>query len=101
MSNSIDRSFVVPARFIFVIWAVFSVEFFLQVDFGVFGIYPRTLSGLIGILTAPLIHGNLGHIISNTFPALFLGTTLYFLFDKIAPRFGFLPGHPITWAPAG
>ncbi|MCG8318859.1 MAG: rhomboid family intramembrane serine protease [Cytophagales bacterium] len=86
MSSSIDKSFVVPARLIFVMWAVFSVEFFLQINLGVFGIYPRKLSGLIGILTAPLIHGNLGHIISNTFPALFLGTTLYFLFDKIAQK---------------
>ncbi|MDN5217383.1 rhomboid family intramembrane serine protease [Fulvivirgaceae bacterium BMA12] len=86
MSGSIDKSFIVPTRFIFIMWAVFSVEFFLQIDLGVFGIYPRTFTGLIGILTAPLIHGNLGHIISNTFPMLFLGTTLYFLFDRIAQK---------------
>ncbi len=86
MSKAIDRSFVVPTRFIFFMWAVFSLEFFLRTNFGVFGIYPRKLTGLVGIFTAPFIHGSVGHIISNTFPVLFLGTALYFLYDRIAKK---------------
>jgi membrane associated rhomboid family serine protease len=37
------------------------------------GIRPRRLIGLRGILFAPLLHGNLGHLAANTIPLLVLG----------------------------
>jgi membrane associated rhomboid family serine protease len=37
------------------------------------GVVPRTLSGLQGILFAPWLHANLGHIIANTSGLLILG----------------------------
>jgi membrane associated rhomboid family serine protease len=37
------------------------------------GIQPRTISGLPGILFAPLLHGGLPHLISNTVPFAVLG----------------------------
>lgn len=73
-------------RFVFVMWVVFSIEFFLGFDFSGFGILPRTIHGLIGILSAPLVHGNTVHIISNTFPLLFLGWTLFFFHESIARK---------------
>ncbi len=65
-------------------WVFFSVEFFLHVELGFLGIRPRTVQGALGILTAPLIHGSVQHIISNTFPMLFLGVTLYVFYNRIA-----------------
>jgi membrane associated rhomboid family serine protease len=76
-------SAVVPFRLVFLMWVVFAVEFYYQVDLSSFGIIPRTLWGLIGIFTAPMIHGNLGHLISNTVPLLFLGGTLFFFYNRI------------------
>lgn len=38
-----------------------------------YGIVPRNLIGLRGILFAPFLHGNLGHLIGNTIPFLVLG----------------------------
>lgn len=67
-------------------WAIFSIELYLHLDFGFLGIYPRTLFGLIGILTSPMIHGSVLHLTSNTLPLLFLGATLYYFYDKIAAR---------------
>lgn len=81
--NQIFGSTVVPFRLVFLMWLAFSVEFFTGTDLGFLGIYPRTLHGLIGIFFAPIIHGSLGHLISNTFPLLFLGTLLYFFYDRI------------------
>ena len=72
-----------PFRLVFIMWLVFSLEFFGNFDFAWLGIRPRTLSGLIGILTAPMIHGDLGHLISNTLPLLFLGSTLFFFYEGI------------------
>ena len=69
---------------VFLMWVAFSLQFYLNYDLGFLGIYPLKATGFIGIVTAPLIHGNLSHIISNTFPLLFLGTTLYVFYPKIA-----------------
>ncbi len=76
-------SSIMPFRIVFIMWLVFSIQFFYGYDFGVFGIRPRTPSGLIGIFIAPLIHGNYQHLLSNTFPVLFLGTVLYFFYERI------------------
>ncbi len=37
------------------------------------GIRPRTLSGLWGILFMPLLHDGIGHLLANTIPFLFMG----------------------------
>jgi len=39
----------------------------------IYGIMPRNLTGLRGILFAPFLHGNFGHLIANTVPFLILG----------------------------
>ncbi len=46
-----------------------------------FGIVPRTVSGLRGILFAPFLHANLQHLLSNTVPFIVLGW-LVMLRDK-------------------
>ncbi len=73
-------------RFVFIVWVVYTLETLLGLDFSSFGILPRTTHGLIGIFTAPLIHGNSVHIISNTIPLLFLGWTLFFFYESIARK---------------
>jgi membrane associated rhomboid family serine protease len=64
-------------------WLVFTVELYYRIDFAFLGIMPRTLWGLVGIFTAPMIHGNLVHLLSNTFPLLFLGSTLFYFYQRI------------------
>ncbi|MEP0366081.1 MAG: rhomboid family intramembrane serine protease [Cyclobacteriaceae bacterium] len=83
MKNS---SVIPPLRIVFVMWLMYTIETYLGVDFGFLGILPMTLKGTIGIFTAPLIHGNLTHLISNTAPLLFLGAAVYFFYNKIASR---------------
>ncbi|PZR36037.1 MAG: rhombosortase [Azospira oryzae] len=67
-------------------WLVFSIEFFYGIDLSFLGILPRTLTGLTGIVAAPLLHANLSHLISNTLPLLFLGCTLFFFYYRIGKR---------------
>lgn len=38
-----------------------------------YGIHPRTLIGLPGILLAPLLHAGFGHLLANTVPLFILG----------------------------
>lgn len=56
------------------LWALEIVDqLFLRSSLDQLGIKPRTLSGLRGILLAPLLHGGFAHLISNTLPLLVLG----------------------------
>ncbi|MDA1119394.1 MAG: rhomboid family intramembrane serine protease [Bacteroidetes bacterium] len=48
------------------------------------GIYPRTFSGLAGILAAPLLHSDGLHLASNTLPFIVLGSALYIFYNRIA-----------------
>jgi membrane associated rhomboid family serine protease len=84
MSRSWFASSVVPFRLVFIMWLVFSLEFFYRFDFSFLGIRPRSLTGLIGIFTAPMVHENYLHLLSNTVPLIFLGAALYFFYGRIA-----------------
>lgn len=75
-------SFVVS--FTILLWVVKALEWAVELDFGFLGILPRTLSGTMGIFTAPLIHGDVLHLISNTFPLLLLGVSVFYFYDRIA-----------------
>jgi membrane associated rhomboid family serine protease len=54
-------------------WVVFVVNTMLGGLLTQFGVIPRTVTGLRGIVFAPFLHGNLAHLISNTLPFLALG----------------------------
>lgn len=87
MSNrSLLGSSIIPLRLIFLMWLCF----FLETNFGFFisqyGITPRTLNGLAGIFLAPLIHGDLLHLLSNTLPLLFMGSLLFYFYSSIATK---------------
>src|SRR5687768_3710989 len=81
--TSIFGSAVVPFRLTFLMWATFYLESMINLPLIIFGIEPRTFIGLIGIFTAPLIHGDIFHLISNTIPLLFLGSVLFFFYERI------------------
>ncbi len=70
--------------FTILLWLVKALEWAVALDFGFLGILPRTLSGTMGIITAPLIHGDALHLISNTFPLLLLGVSVFYFYDRIA-----------------
>jgi len=38
-----------------------------------FGVQPRSLAGLPGILASPFLHGGFGHLVANTVPFVLLG----------------------------
>jgi membrane associated rhomboid family serine protease len=77
---------IIPIRLAFFMWAIFFLEFTYQVPFSKYGIMPRTESGLIGVFMAPMLHGSVAHIISNTLPILFLGGILFNFYKPIAKK---------------
>ncbi len=73
---------VITAFFVAVIWWIKVLDKGFAWDLYQYGIYPGKLSGLIGILTAPLIHGSFEHAVANTLPMLLLGTALLYGYPK-------------------
>lgn len=78
------KSIYFTMSFIVIIWLVKFIEYLFSVDLSEFGILPRTLNGSIGIFTAPFVHGDILHLLSNTFPILILGIGLFYFYDRIA-----------------
>jgi membrane associated rhomboid family serine protease len=78
------RSLVFPFLFVFLLWVIRSVQSIGGWEFGYLGIYPRHWSGLIGIITSPLIHAGFSHLIANSVPLLVLGSALFYFYKDIA-----------------
>jgi membrane associated rhomboid family serine protease len=72
------------AAFALVLWLVKLLELVLGFDAVGFGVYPRRLEGLAGILTSPFVHASFTHLASNTFASLTLGTALLYGYPKAA-----------------
>ncbi len=74
------------------------VVFFAQshFDWRPFAVGPRSLEGLLGVLTAPLLHGSLEHIAANATSLLILGT----LAGSVYPR-ATLRALPLMWLGSG
>jgi len=70
-------SLVFPGLFLLLIWLIKIVEVTLHLNFSFLGIFPLRVKGLIGIITAPLIHSDFEHLAANSLPILILGTGLF------------------------
>lgn len=65
-----------PAVLLFLaaIWGVFLLDRVLPLER--FGLIPRELDGLIGIVTMPFLHANFQHLLNNSIPLAVLLTLL-------------------------
>ena len=91
---------VFPLSFVLIIWLVYWFELRFGFRFNDMGIYPRTFSGIVGILFSPFIHGSLEHLYHNSTPLLVLSSALFYFYRFIAWRvllFGILLSGFLTW----
>jgi membrane associated rhomboid family serine protease len=89
-----------PLFFVLLLWFVYWLEIRFHYDFVVNGIYPRTISGLQGVLFSPFIHSDLEHLYNNSIPLLILFAALQFFYPKQSigvAAFGILISGIITW----
>src|SRR5687768_17492270 len=83
-SLKFKNSIFISLSFVIILWFIKIVEFVLHYDFASFGIHPRHLSGMIGIVTGPLIHGDFAHLASNTLPLIILIIGIFYFYNKVA-----------------
>lgn len=75
-----------PMFFVLLMWVVFWFEVRFGFDFTPYGILPRTISGIIGILFSPFIHSGFSHIANNSIPVLVLSSGLFYFYRPVAWR---------------
>jgi len=90
IDNPLRHSIFIATSFAGLIWGLKLIEFILGLDLYSLGVLPRTQSGLLGIVTGPLIHGSWEHVIGNTLPLVLLGSMLIYGYPR--SRFWALAG---------
>ena len=78
------------------IWLVWLGGWMLGWPMSDLGIEPRQLRGLVGILSAPLVHASFAHLMSNTLPLALLATLTLYAYPRAARI-----ALPMIWLLAG
>ncbi|MDQ0783981.1 rhomboid family intramembrane serine protease [Chryseobacterium sp. W4I1] len=80
------RAIIVPLLMLSAMWLGYFLQTlgFFQSCFG--AIIPLLPEGLLGIITSPLLHGNLDHIIGNSIPVAILMSLLYQFYPLVANK---------------
>lgn len=89
-----------PFLLVLLIWLFFWIELRFKFNFSPYGIRPHSFIGLRGILFAPLIHGSLSHLFSNTIPLFVLSMGLFYFYKEISWQvivLGVLFSGLLTW----
>ena len=74
IARELKTQAIVLGGFIALIWTLEIVDLlFLGGALNAYGIRPRSIIGLRGILFAPFLHGGLAHVLANTIPFLTFG----------------------------
>ncbi|RXG22696.1 rhomboid family intramembrane serine protease [Leeuwenhoekiella aequorea] len=79
-----NRVIIYPLLFVLLMWLVFWFELRFSFNFTKYGVLPRELSGLRGILFSPFIHSNLSHLWHNSIPTLILLAGLIYFYRPVA-----------------
>jgi membrane associated rhomboid family serine protease len=82
--------------FVAVLWAVFLIDSLFGLRLGRFGLRPGSAFGLWGIVTAPLLHGSVQHIFSNSMPLFVSLTAILYLYPNSSSRV-----IPLIWLGSG
>jgi membrane associated rhomboid family serine protease len=76
-AHALLKRLIVLAAFVAILWAVQGVNWATGYRLNAaFGLLPRQITGLDGIVAMPVLHGSLSHLMSNTPPLLLMGGLL-------------------------
>jgi len=83
-------SVLFPLAVVAVMWIVKIAEYYTGSDFSELGIMPLTAKGMIGIITAPFIHADFGHLLANTIPMFVSLSIIFYFYREVAFQVFFL-----------
>jgi len=79
-----------------ILWTIFILDAVFGLHLVRFGLRPGSIPGLVGIVTAPFLHANFQHILSNTFPLFLSLTATLYLYPRASVRV-----IPMIWFGSG
>lgn len=98
-TNAFISSLKYSSILVIIIWVIQALSY-LNINFTQWGIYPRSVDGLWGIVAAPLIHADTQHILANTIPFFILSFLLFLFYKRRASTFLiliWLTSGVLTW----
>jgi membrane associated rhomboid family serine protease len=90
------HSLIFPLFFSITLWLFKLFEYISGSSLVFLGIYPRKISGLTGIIAAPLIHSGISHLLNNTVPLIILSVAIFYFYRPLGYKVFFL-----TWIMTG
>ncbi len=84
--KNIISSFIPGTIFIGLLSLIKYYEVSQQVSFSTYGVFPRSLDEITGILTFPLIHKDYDHLFSNAVPLFVLMGMLNYFYKEMAGK---------------
>jgi membrane associated rhomboid family serine protease len=74
LAQKVRNQAIILGGFILLIWLIELVDWIIfDHSLDAYGIKPRSVSGLRGILFMPFLHADFGHVLANTLPFIILG----------------------------
>lgn len=73
---------LLPLFFVLTLWLVFWYELHFQESLSHFGVYPREIFGLKGILFSQFLHGDIEHLANNSIALLILLPILRYFYKE-------------------
>ena len=78
------------------LWLILFLDTLLGLGLNRYGLRPRHFEGLIGVFTAPLLHGGAEHLFSNSLPLIISLTMVLYMYPRSSLRI-----IPIIWLGSG
>lgn len=97
-NTTVWKAFIPALILVGIMWVVHILQLTEFPEIVKYGVHPRNTDGLLGIITAPLIHSPNGfsHIINNSIPMLVLTWALYYFYKRLASSVMF-----VVWVTTG
>lgn len=86
----------ISVGFLALLWAIWLMDTVFDLHLARFGLRPGDISGLVGVITAPLLHGGAGHLFNNSIPLLVAMTAILYLYPNASLRV-----IPMVWLGSG
>ena len=82
--DNILSKLMFPISVVALMWLVKIIEVLQNHKYTRLGIFPRDLDGVVGIITAPFIHSDWEHLMSNSIPMLALMSMVMVFYRRVA-----------------
>ena len=83
-NNDILKQMFLPTVVVALMWIVKIIEVVNGSKFTRWGVFPRDWDGFIGIITAPFVHSDWQHLMSNSLPMFMLLGMLMVFYKRVA-----------------